>query len=601
MERPYIRPENNRVMSITLDKIKERNNTPGIMDNNLEIKEYKTKLELLYDVAQQASSASEVSELLEEILSVTQRLLQASASSLFMIDEEKREFCLRAAGGEKSNMLEQIRLDLDSGIIGWVARNGMPVVVNDVSLDKHFNKNVDEATGFATNSIIATPLMRGQKVIGVLEMINKVDGSRFTEKDLGLLTEFTSTEALILLVSMAVTLIDNFKMCQSIQDRYKSTVETLVTAADAKDPYAYGHSRRVKEYTLLAANSLCFSSEELKAIEFGALLHDIGKIGIQDSILRKPGPLTSEELYIIRKHALKGAEIVGDIPNLETSTDIVLHHHERYDGKGYPEGLKGEDIPIGARLVAVADAFDTMTTDHSYRAALRADEAINELVKCSGTQFCPVALEAFLSGFQKREGTLVKKKTEQATEVMASTEAGETGEAKERAKLEAEKPKKAKDAKKLARKQAKQEAKERAKLETEKPKKAKEAEKLATTETEQVTEDNARSEAEKARKLEISDKSTDDICSELYEGDVQLLIRSLVSYEQINQFKKCLRAVENLRILLNGGAEDEDFMIVVSVQKPMALDAILSDMPVIESLYKEDKNIVITLKTIDES
>ena len=166
-------------MNITLDKAKDQDKFQRSMETNIELQEYKMRLELLYDVAQQASSASEVSDLLKEIPSVIQRILQASASSLFMIDEEKREFCLRAASGEKSNILKQIRLGLDSGIIGWVARNGVPVIVNDVSLDERFNKDVDEATGFVTKSIIAAPLVRGQKVIGVLEMINKVDGSEF--------------------------------------------------------------------------------------------------------------------------------------------------------------------------------------------------------------------------------------------------------------------------------------------------------------------------------------------------------------------------------------------------------------------------------------
>jgi putative nucleotidyltransferase with HDIG domain len=163
-----------------------------------------------------------------------------------------------------------------------------------------------------------------------------------------------------------------------------------------------GHSQRVKKYALLAAGSFSFSSEELQAIEYGALLHDIGKIGIDESILRKPGALTAEESYIIRKHPKKGADILLEFPSLEQARKIILHHHERYDGKGYPEGLRGNDIPIGARLVAVADAFDTMTTDHSYRRMLSVQEAMRELIEGKCTQFCPVATKALIDALLKK-------------------------------------------------------------------------------------------------------------------------------------------------------------------------------------------------------
>jgi putative nucleotidyltransferase with HDIG domain len=177
---------------------------------------------------------------------------------------------------------------------------------------------------------------------------------------------------------------------------YKCIIEAMVTAADAKDPYSAGHSRRVRNYTLMAAKVLNIPFDELQVIEFGALLHDIGKIGISDSILRKREPLTAEELYIIRKHSIRGADIVHGIPFLEKVTNLVLCHHERFDGKGYPGGLKGEQIPIGAGLIAVADAFDTMTTDRSYRRALSFEEAINELMSGAGTQFHPVAVNALI-------------------------------------------------------------------------------------------------------------------------------------------------------------------------------------------------------------
>ncbi len=367
----------------------------------METKQYVERLELLYEVAEKVSSVSEVSKLIAEILSITQRMLRASAASLFLIDRGSNELYVQGVGSGVVNEPRQLRLDPRSGIVGWVARQARPMIANDAIRDSRFNKDIDGVAGSTSRSILAVPVVRGRRVIGVLEMLNKTDRSPFNEQDLRLLVELVSTEALILLVSMAATAITNIELSQSALDGCKSTVETLVTAADARELCAGSHSKRVQKYALLAAACLPLSSEELQAIEFGALLHDIGKIGVNESILRKSAPLTDEEWYIIRKHPVRGATIVGQIPHLEKSRQIVLHHHERYDGTGYPEGLKGEDIPIGARLVAVAGAFDAMTVDHSYRAALSRDEAMRELVAGMGTQFCPVAVQAFISGLRK--------------------------------------------------------------------------------------------------------------------------------------------------------------------------------------------------------
>ncbi|MFH1169294.1 MAG: HD domain-containing phosphohydrolase [Chloroflexota bacterium] len=523
-----------------------------------EVKEYQARLEILYEVAQQANSIAEVSKLLEEILLVTQRVVHASASSLLIINEEKGEFYLQAAGGEKSNLIKQTRLELDSGIVGWVARKGTPVMVNDAYKDKRFNKHVDEATGFVTRSVMAAPIVRGQNIIGVLEIINKEGDSVFNERDLLVLSGFAKTEALILLVSMSATAINNIKLCQAIQAEYKSTVETLANAADTKDPYASGHSRRVKEYALLAANFFGFSSEAMQAIEFGALLHDIGKIGIADTILRKAGPLTTGEWYIMRKHALRGANIVSEIPCLDKARDIILHHPERYDGTGYPGGLKGEEIPIGARLVAVADAFDTMTTDHSYRAALSVDEAMSELVNGIGAQFCPRATEAFITGFQKSRG-------------------------------------------KPAMREAVREAIDKAKMAVEAAREEEGCQEPASQEGEPVAEEAIEAEAvvaEVTEKPENSEAAERAIAPELYRGDVELAIKSPVDFRQINQFKRCLRTVADLKIILDGWSEAEGSIVVVSLQKPLALAGLLREMPIVEQVYPNNKDFIITLKQL---
>jgi putative nucleotidyltransferase with HDIG domain len=193
--------------------------------------------------------------------------------------------------------------------------------------------------------------------------------------------------------------IENTKLNLKVVDGYKSTIKALAASIDAKDHYTRGHSQQVTELALLGARSLNMSREELEILEYAGILHDVGKIGIPDNILCKPGRLTPEEFDIIRQHPGIGANIMEGISFLEEARKLVLHHHEKYDGTGYPDGLMGNDIPLGARLLAVADAFDSMTSNRSYRAAMSTEDALNELHKGCGTQFCSIAVAAFVSGF----------------------------------------------------------------------------------------------------------------------------------------------------------------------------------------------------------
>lgn len=170
-------------------------------------------------------------------------------------------------------------------------------------------------------------------------------------------------------------------------------VDALSTALDAKNSCMCGHSERVAELSLLIAKTMCLPLAEQERIHIGAHLHDIGKIGIPDAILNKPGKLTEEEFAIIRQHPEIGSTIVGKIKVFRSVADIVRHHHERFDGRGYPDGLQGNAISLGARIVAVADSFDAMTTARSYRTALSIDEAVEETGRCKGGQFDPVIVD----------------------------------------------------------------------------------------------------------------------------------------------------------------------------------------------------------------
>ncbi len=175
------------------------------------------------------------------------------------------------------------------------------------------------------------------------------------------------------------------------------TIRALADALDAKCDYTAGHSLRVSRFAVLIGRQLGLSPEHLRDVELGGILHDIGKIGVPESILWKPGSLTPEEKEIMSKHPVTSAEIIGDLKGLWRAREYVRHHHEYYDGTGYPDGLAGETIPIGSRIILVSDAYDAMTTDRPYRQAIGHEKAMAELVKLAGKQFDPKVVEALVA------------------------------------------------------------------------------------------------------------------------------------------------------------------------------------------------------------
>jgi len=351
--------------------------------------ENKARLELVYEVSKKVGSVPRMTQMLEQVIKMTQQTLNASAASILLFRDSDQELYFEVASGPVGKVLRQVKLNTQYGIAGQVARTGKPLIVNDVSRSANFHKMIDDTTGFATKSLVCAPLIVHRKILGVIEVLNKRDGSEFGEQDL---------EAVVSVATTAAMAIENTRLHQTVLEAYKNTITALAAAIDAKDPYTCGHSQRVKEYSLLAGTYLSFSAEELETLEYAGILHDVGKIAIDSQILNKPGPLTSSEWKIMREHSIIGADLLMEIPFLEKASELVLCHHERYDGKGYPNGAKGEDIPLGARLIAVADAFDTITTDRAYRPAMSVDAAVKELHNCAGSQFCPVAVKAFISG-----------------------------------------------------------------------------------------------------------------------------------------------------------------------------------------------------------
>ncbi|MFH1075202.1 MAG: HD-GYP domain-containing protein, partial [Candidatus Firestonebacteria bacterium] len=226
----------------------------------------------------------------------------------------------------------------------------------------------------------------------VIEVLNKVNNTPFFHYELELLEALADQSAVA---------IDNAVVHKEFQELFLSTITVLARAIESKDSYTGGHIDRIENYSIAIANELSLTTEEKEHIRWAALFHDIGKIGISEAILQKPGKLTDEEYEEIKKHPQLGADIIKPIRQFKHIIPGILHHQERWDGKGYPNRLKTAEISLDGRIIGVADTFDAMTSDRPYRKGLPKDFALSEIRKCSGTQFDPEVVAAFFTACEK--------------------------------------------------------------------------------------------------------------------------------------------------------------------------------------------------------
>lgn len=244
--------------------------------------------------------------------------------------------------------------------------------------------------GHLGSSQVAIPLLIKGEVFGVLHAIGKIQGSDFDQQDLFILSELAKRASLGL---------ENRFLYESVFDVLMSTLRSLVFTIEAKDPYTKEHSQRVTDFAVLMAQELGYAPEQIDSIRVAGSLHDLGKLGVRDSILLKPGRFTDEEFEEIKAHPVIGESILAPIGFLSEERVLIRHHHERWDGGGYPDGLKGEEIPLLTRVITIADAFDAMTSDRHYRPAMSFEQGYHEVVRCKGTHFDPQIVEAFMAVF----------------------------------------------------------------------------------------------------------------------------------------------------------------------------------------------------------
>lgn len=345
------------------------------------------QLETLIEVSRMINSSLEPPVIREKAIEAATRLMNAEAGSLLLVDKETGGLFFEVALGKSGDILKKVRLEKGQGIAGWVAENGEPVIIHDVQTDPRFYKGADDKTEFVTKDMICVPVKTKDKILGVLEAINKRYGS-FDNDDL---------EAFIGLANQVAIAVENSNLYQELKETFYETAEALAETIEKRDPYTGGHTKRVMDYSLAIGRVLELPKDSLERLKLAAILHDIGKIGIRDDILLKKGRLEPDEFEKMNMHPGYGSEILGHVKQLQDVIPGVRFHHEKYDGSGYPDHLKGNDIPLIARIIAVADTFDAITTDRPYRSALSKEQAFEELRRSTGTQLDAEVVNAFFN------------------------------------------------------------------------------------------------------------------------------------------------------------------------------------------------------------
>ncbi len=347
----------------------------------------------LLQVSSLINSSIDSHELLETIVSQARSVLQAEGAALLIYHPINKSLMYEAIVTENKVMEDPgLKMASRESLPGWVAEHQAPVYVADIDNDSRFENLPHQDLGLEVRSILVVPMLFQGKLLGVLEAVNPS------------LKRFIVDEALELFgffANQAASAISNAKLFGDFKDLFVNTVRSLSHALEAKDEYTSGHAHRVAAFSIGLAKEMGMSLKDIENVELSALLHDIGKIGVPEGILTKPAKVTEAEFEEIKKHPVHGFKILEPLEHLEEVLPGIMHHHERWDGKGYPDGLKGGDIPLAARIVCVADAFDAMTSTRPYRKALPDDEALKRLKESSGTQFDPDVVDACFRAYEK--------------------------------------------------------------------------------------------------------------------------------------------------------------------------------------------------------
>jgi response regulator RpfG family c-di-GMP phosphodiesterase len=350
--------------------------SPVSRQDTLAIKEERVQLSLksyVYEAVERAAGNND--EIFQTIVELAMKIADGQSCALLLYDKEYRKFYPKAQKGE------------DYGFYGANTLTTLTDIYEEAIEKKEAVMVHSDSDPFISPSIICAPLLIHGSVLGVLSIRKKATGGVFTKNDL---------HQILSLAKRASLNLENKILYESIYENLTSTFMALVAAIQVRDHYTEEHSSRVTQTSVKIAIEMGMPPAEVARLRIAAQLHDLGKISIPDNVLLKPGSLTKEEFEIIKQHPVTGDAILSHISLLDDERTIVRHHHERWDGSGYPDGLAGENIPLLSRIMAVADSFDAMTSDRPYRKGLSLETAAGELVTYKNKQFDEKIVAVFL-------------------------------------------------------------------------------------------------------------------------------------------------------------------------------------------------------------
>ncbi len=342
-------------------------------------------LQALYRADQVLRNIEDMQLLLENFMDLIMEFIPASRGYIFLINR-KTGMPVPYVRRPIELLDADIEVVISNEILKTAVKKREAILSNDALVDERHG-SFAIAGNQKVHSAMCAPLITRKKVLGIIYVDSTREFVGFSKNDLSLLSAMA--------MKAGVT-VENARLYDDLRGLFYNTVETLIRALQARDPYTSGHSTRVSRYCLLIADKLKFNNKLKHSVYLASMLHDIGKIGISDTLLLRPGKLSDEEMEIIREHPQLGASMIQVLGEMHPIVPLILHHHEAYDGTGYPAGIKGENIPLISRIIAVADAFDAMTSDRPYRERCSKHEAIAELKNCAGRKYDPRIVQIFL-------------------------------------------------------------------------------------------------------------------------------------------------------------------------------------------------------------